>query len=348
MRFIALAALAIAVATPVLAQDAPAVAPEVEAMFPSSVDYCYAARMTAKDMKSKQKLTEFYLYRLYDPNPALEEIQPSRQQAIEYFSKLGSANWTDVLARFSDKPFLYSQSLSCSVSTEANAQVNCGVECDGGYFKVNPEANGIRARFDTDSGGLSLNQSCGEPDDEGIDRWMTTAEAGGNVLLEKQPPSTCGELDRVAHPAFAKDPVPLRERIAALGWRCLSRSYDKAFLAKHPKQKVTDISVAISGQARVDRPSADDYPSTLLDVALSFRLRNGDVKSRTVQCRAFQYEFSCDGGFRLRRRDGASALLVAGEYSEPGTAPTMLDTKLGSDDALFRLDAETHDDCSIE
>ncbi len=348
MRFIPLAVLFAAVATPVLAQDAPAVPPEVQAIFPSSADYCYVARMTPADMKPKQKLTDFYLYRLYDPNPALEEIQPPRQQAIDYFSKAGSGNWTDLLARFSDKPFIYSQSLACWVSGEDSKQVRCGVECDGGSFKVDPKPDGLAARFDTDSDGLSLNQSCGEPDDEGNDRWMTAADAGGTVMLEKQPASACSELDRQAHPAFAKDPVPLRERIATLGWRCLIRTYDKAHLAKHPKQKVTQISVAIDGQARAERASKDEYPSTLLDVNLSFRLRNGDVKSRNVECRAFQYEFSCDGGFRLRRRDGTSALLVAGEYSEPGTDPTMLDTKLGSDDTLFRLDAETHDDCSIE
>ena len=348
MRVPLVTIFAAVLAMPVQAQDGPAVPPEVQAIFPSSTEYCYAAHMAAKDMKPKQKLTDFYLYRLYDPNPALEEIEPSRQQAIDYFSKPGSANWTDVLARFSDKPFLYSQSLACWVSGEDNKQVSCGVECDGGSFKVDTHSDGIVARFDTDSGGLLLNQSCGEPVDEGNDRWMTTAEAGGKVVLEKQPAAACGELDRAAHPAFAKDQVPLRERIATLGWRCLNRSYDKAHLAKHPKQKVTNISVTIGGQARSDRRSADEYPSTLLDVTLSFRLRNGDVKSRAVQCRAFQYEFSCDGGFRLRRRDGASALLVAGEYSEPGTPPTMLDTQLGSDDALFRLDAETHDDCSIE
>ena len=158
----------------------------------------------------------------------------------------------------------------------------------------------------------------------------------------------CRAVGAQVKPAFVKDLAPLRQRIATLGWRCLNRSYDKAHLAKHPKQKVTNISVAIGGPARADRPSLDEYPSTLLDVTLSFRLRNGDVKSRAVQCRAFEYEFSCDGGFRLRRRDGASALLVAGEYTEAGKAPTMLDTKLGGDDALFRLDAETHDDCSIE
>ena len=350
MRLPMVAVFAAVLAMPAQAQDRPAVPPEVRAIFPPSEDYCYAyaAHTAAKDMKPKQKLTDFNLYRLYDPNPSLEEIELPRQEAIAYYRKPENANWTDVLARFSDKPFLYSQSVSCWVSSEDKHQVFCGVECDGGSFNVDTHSDGITARFDTGSGGLSLNQSCGEPDDAGIDRWMTAAEAGGKVVLEKQPASACSELDRKAHPAFAKDPVPLRERIATFGWRCLNRSYDKAHMAKHPKQKVTNISVAISGKARVDRPSAEEYPSTLLDVTLSFMLRNGEVKSRAVQCRAFQYEFSCDGGFRLRRRDGASALLVAGEYTETGKGTTMLDTKLGSDDAVFRLDAETHDDCSIE
>jgi hypothetical protein len=203
-------------------------------------------------------------------------------------------------------------------------------------------------RFDRGSGGLSLNQSCGEPDEEGFDRWMTGAEAGGEVKLARVPVADCTALDREARPAFARDEVALRTRIATLNWRCLSREYDKAHLARHPKQKVTQIAVAVDGAARSEQSSPDDYPSTVLDVNLSFRLRNGEVKSRNVQCRAAQYEFSCDGGFRLRRRDGGSALVVAGEYSEPGKAPTMLDTALGLDDTVFRLDAETHDDCSIE
>ncbi len=344
MRHLSIAAILLLGTTAALAQDQPAVPPEVQAIFPLNADSCYAARVSPADMKPKQKLTEFYLYRLYDPNPALEEVQLPRDQAIAYFSKPETANWTDLAARFSDTPYLYTQSLACWVSGETGRQVFCGVECDGGSFKLDHDGAGLAANFDS-GGGLSLNQSCGEPDDEGYDRWMTASDAGRTVALQKVPASVCSKIERAARPAFAADPVPLRERIAMLGWRCLSRSYDKAHLAKHPKQKVTSIAVAIKEAPRTTAPD-NEYPETLLDVSLSFNLRDGKVKSRAVQCRASQYEFFCEGGFRLRRRDASSAWLAAGEYTDKNSPPVMIDTTLGSDDALFRLDGGTQVDCS--
>ena len=297
------------------------------------------------DRKPKQTLSEFYLYRLYDPNPALEEVDPSRDEAIAYFSKPDSGTWTDVIARFSDTALSYTQSVSCWVSD--GKRVMCGVDCDGGSFHVDRREGGIAAGFDKDGGGLSLNQSCGDPDDESGDRWMTSADAGGVVELSKQPPAACLAADREARPAFAADPVPLRQRIAETGWRCLKRSYDKAHMAKHPNQKVTALSVAIRTVPRVDKPEGE-YPSTLMDVTLSFRMRDGKVKTRDVECRASQYQFYCDGDFRLRRRDGKTAWLVAGGYVDKDNPPAMLDTVLGSDDLLFRLDASTETDCSLK
>ena len=107
------------------------------------------------------------------------------------------------------------------------------------------------------------------------------------------------------------------------------------------------MAVAINGPARVET-SDGEYPSTVLDVSLSFKLRSGKVTMRAVQCRGSQYEFSCDGAFRLRRRDGSSAWLAAGEFVDKDNPPAMLDTTLGSDDALFRLDAGTTADCSAK
>jgi hypothetical protein len=175
---------------------------------------------------------------------------------------------------------------------------------------------------------------------------MTPVEAGKKVLLSPQPAATCIALDREARPAFAVDPISLRERIATSGWRCLKRSYDKAHLAKHPQQKVTEVAVAIRGPAIVDKPP-DDYPSTLLDVSLSFKLRDGSVKAKDVQCRANGYQFYCER-FRLRRRDGGSAWLVAGEYNDRENPPLMLETALGDDDRLFRLDAGTEAACRVD
>lgn len=329
-------------AAPLFAQEVPG---DVRTLFPVGTDACYAASTAATDKKPGQKLTEFYLYRSYEPNPALEEIDMTRDEAAAWFAKPQSGHWIDVLARFSDNPFTYTQSVSCWTRSDTK-KVMCGVDCDGGSFNFTRRGTGIELGFEEDSGGLSLNQSCGEPDDDTASRWMTPEDAGKTITLSPQQASTCIALDRAAKPSFAADPVSLRERIATSGWRCLKRSYDKTHLAKHPKQRVTALAIAIKGPATLDRPK-EDYPSTLLDVSLSYRLRDGSVKSKDVQCSASQYEFACET-FRLRRRDASTALLVAGEYTDTENPPTMLETRLGTDDRLFRLDAGTETECRVE
>ncbi len=341
MRCFAYAAAAFLLALPASGQEVPA---QVHEMFPAGQDACYGAKLSGAALKPGQTLGEFYLYRIYEPNPELEEIAMTREEAIAWFAKPGSGHWLDVIARFNDKPFTYSQSVSCWAGDD-KSRLRCGVDCDGGSFSFERRRDGITLGFDEDGGGLSLNQSCGEPDDESGGRWMTAKEAGSTIALTPQPAAACIAEDRAARPAFAADPVPLRERIAASGWRCLKRSYDKAHLTKHPKQKVTAIAVAIKAPAKLETPEAD-FPSTLLDVALSFRLRDGSVKTKDVECRASQYEFFCES-FRLRRRDGASAWLVAGEYTDPENPPAMLETTLGSDDRLFRLEAGTQANCRV-
>ena len=77
---IGLGALFVFLSATAMAQDGPVVPPEVQAIFPPSEDYCYAAHIAAKDMKPKQKLTDFYLYRLFNPDPALEEIELTREE----------------------------------------------------------------------------------------------------------------------------------------------------------------------------------------------------------------------------------------------------------------------------
>lgn len=342
MRCFAYAAAAFLLALPASGQEVP---PRILEMFPPGQDACYGAKLSGSGLKSGQTLSEFYLYRSYEPNPALEEIAMTREEATAWFAKPGSGHWLDVIARFSDKPFTYSQSVSCWAG-EGKSGVRCGADCDGGSFSFAARDDGITLGVDKAGGGLSLNQSCGEPDDESGGRWMTPQEAGETIALAPQPAATCIAEDRAARPAFAADPVPLRERIAASNWRCLRRSYDKAHLARHPKQKVTAIAVAIRASARLEAPG-EDYPSTVLDVALSFRLRDGSVKTKDAECRASQYEFLCEG-FRLRRRDGASAWLAAGDYTDPENPPAMLETVLGSDDRLFRLDAGTEARCRAE
>lgn len=137
----------------------------------------------------------------------------------------------------------------------------------GGCFEVKPLPEGLDATFETESNGLPLNRSCGAPDEEGRERLVTAEDAGGTVVRSKTVPATCAALDREAKPAFAAASVPLRERIASSGWRCLSRAYDKARMAKHKQQQVTAVAVAIKGPVVAEKP-AGESPSTLLDVTL--------------------------------------------------------------------------------
>jgi hypothetical protein len=333
-------------AGPSLAEDG--LPEKVRQLLPPGEDACYLARFEAKSMKPGQTLSEFYLFHLYDPAPTKEAVGFSRDEAIAFEAKNNySEGLADVIARFTDKPFLYSQSVVCSVYEDSDA-VTCGVECDGGSVKVRQSGKTVEIGFPEDYSGLSLNQSCGEPDDETSGRWLSGKDAGGSLRLETGTAAECLAIREAAHPGFVKDPVPLRERVAKSGWRCLKRSYDKAHMAKHPQQKVTAMAVALHGPVTVEK-NGQDYPQTRLDVTLSFRLRDGKVYRRDATCLADEYQFRCEDGFRLRRRDGTSAWLLAGGYDDPDVKqPSVIDTTLGSDDKLFRLDAGKDETCTAD
>lgn len=345
MRHLALVAAILAI-VPAHAQDSEGLPPQVAEMFPPGEDICYLARMDKPDRKPKQTLSEFYLYRSYSPNPALESVGLSRAEAIAFERQMNytSAN-LDVVARFADTPFTYGQSVSCSFYDDA---VRCGVDCDGGLFGARPDGQSVIASFSGETDGLSLNQSCGDPDGSGRERWLSGRDAGGEVRLERWPVAECMAADAEARPAFAADPMPLRERITVSGWRCLKRQYDAAHMKKHPRQTVTAMAVTLPDAAVTTR-TEDGWPETSLAITVSLRLRDGSEHSHAATCTADQYQFRCGEDFRLRRRDGQSAWLVAGEFDDPGNpAVTVAGVTLGDDDRLFRLDAGTDGPCSLE
>jgi hypothetical protein len=189
----------------------------VEAIFPRGEEVCYLAGPETTGLKAGQKLSEFYLHRLYNPLHAREEIGPSRADAIAHERKINSSYASlDVVARFRDSPHVYSQSVLCT-TYDGGKTISCGVECDGGSFAVAPGERTLAISFPPDGSGLSLNQSCGDPDDEGRERWLTGADAGGSFTLERWPLAHCSGAAEDAHPAFAEDPMPLRERVAVSG-----------------------------------------------------------------------------------------------------------------------------------
>jgi hypothetical protein len=320
------------------------------ALFPQGAERCYVAEIADGVRKPGQTLTSFMLYRLLRPDPAREEIDASIEEAMARDRLAMRVQWVAVLARFKGPDGFYHQTVSCRDNDEAAGQFTCNRECDGGGFAGRPRGNGLIADFDSGFGGLSLESAC-DPDEEGRDRRMRPEEAGGSVVLERRPIAGCLAADIAARPHYALDPMPLRERIAVSGWRCLHRTYDRAHLRKHPEQLVTALAVAIDGPVRVET-GADGWRTTILDITLALKLRDGMKASRQVRCMADAYQFRCGDEFRLRRRDGASALLLAGAYGgeieRSGQPPQLNGLTLGADDTVFRLDARTEGSCEVQ
>lgn len=348
MRLLIAVLVLIAGSLPSLGEEPDSLAPALAALFPPGKDICYAAKLPRSAAKPSQTLAEMYLYRLYDPQLALEDVSLTHAEASAFDVRMNTTtSLLDVVARFNDAPHIYSQSLSC-LAYENGAQVMCGVDCDGGSFHVKAGDGRLDALFPDDGRGLSLNQSCGDPDEEGLERWLTAKETGGDVALARAPVADCLAARDSARPAFAADPMSIRERIATSGWRCLKRAYDEAHLKSHPEQQVAAIAVAIAGPVEVEK-SEDGFVETTLRTTLSFKLRDGEVHVRPLACSADQYQFRCDDGLRLRRRDGASAWALAGAYDAAGSDEVrILDVPVGSDDKLFRLDASGDVNCSLE
>lgn len=340
LRFGIVAAAVWLLAGPVLAEDG--IGPRTLAVFPQGEERCY--RATFETAKKGQLVQSFQLYRLLRPNPAKEEIEMSAAEEVAFDKRPDAVNWADVVVRLRGHDGVFDQGLSC-YDGEEGTHMRCGVDCDGGSFILNPAKNGVTIAFE-EGNGLSLNASCGEPDDSGRSRWLTGEEAGASMTLVAQPAEACLADDRAARPSFIKDETPLRARIGEGQWNCLSRDYDAAHLAKHPKQKVKSIALAISSPPKV---VSDEYGyrTTTFDAELSLALRDGKTGSESVECYADAYQFRCGESFRLRRNDGETAMLLAGSYGgEDGERPTTLATlKIGADDLVFRLNGGNEDSC---
>jgi hypothetical protein len=318
-------------------------------IFPLGEESCYGATFTGKDMKPGQKLTEFYTYSLHAPHPELERIELSRDEA-QARERENISEWASspirIFARFKDNKHTYYQYAGCSVFDQKTGIATCGVDCDGGAFNAKRSDKGFDLFF-RDTEGIRLIDSCDGPGEFDLPgRYMTKDEAGGGFTMAKLPLSACQKADRDLYDVLYKEKTSLRERIETKGWRCLKRSYDKAHLARHPQQQVTDMTVAIKGPVRVEM--SEGWPFTTLDVSVSFRLRDGTTVARDVSCSAEDLTFQCEGNVWLQRRDETSALLLAGPYDDLATSHAVLDTELGKDDVTFRLDASTEEDCSVE
>ena len=145
-------------------------------------------------------------------------------------------------------------------------------------------------------------------------------------------------------PAFARLGKPLRVRFKENETLCFSRSYDPAHLAAHPKQTVKRIAVL---KTRESRPDPDECQYNL-----TFRIetRDGTKFEQVANCSPDQYALGCqpDGQLDVDRyfyltRAGDNEMMLRDRH---GLLEKVFETRLGSDDRMFKLTASPAEACA--
>jgi hypothetical protein len=145
-------------------------------------------------------------------------------------------------------------------------------------------------------------------------------------------------------PAFVKLGKPLRFRFKENETLCLSKNYDAAHLASHPKQTIKRIAIIKNKGSKPD-PDQVQYE-------LTFRVetRDGRTFAGKVPCAPDQYAFGCQPVGPIQH-DWFFYLTRAGEHDvmlrdKHGLLEKVFKTRLGSDDRVFKLKASPAEICT--
>lgn len=322
---IALALLAIAV--PAAAQEKSTPLPE---HFPLGVEACFGRNYDAAHLKAtpRQRVTAFYLHRSFEPDKALEEPPQSREDRVSADGENGMVNVTGYF-RLRDRKGVFTNYFSCTKESEGNG-VRCGIDCDGGSFKLRASGKSLLAENE----GFVVVGGCGADEEESAKPvFIKPGTDDKTFRIDPQPPAQCTTLQNERAPVWARLGEPLRERFAATETMCLTRSYDAAHLASHPRQMVKRIAVLkTSGDAAKDAPQYN----------LQFRieLKNGRKLEGRTNCWPENYTYACthDAALDTQRsfyltRAGDDVML----RDQRGSLGTLLKATLGSDDRMFKL-----------
>jgi len=329
--------------------------------FPPGEEICFGKAYDAAHFKAhpRQRVSAFYFFKTFTPDPQREEAELSRAEQIEKDrkgEKVGiwsdKARWASVLVRFKDKPGrLFRQDVEC-MGTRADG-FGCGSDCDGGSFSVKVAGQGLLLEQDLAFPGLRLQSSC-DADEEGSDIRLDPKEDATAFQLERQPANVCLAQRDAARPSFTAA-KPLRVRFAKREDVCHIRRYDAAHLARHPAQKVTAVALRTDGPVTVEHE--DGQLNTSLDVIISLRLRDGTTATKAAHCSADGYQFGCSAGgntlFGLMR-DGERGITVRDVNfrkvfdQKENYLANLMGVPLGDDDRVFRLDEGADPLCASE
>jgi hypothetical protein len=337
LRITSLCAAALIAPTLCAAQDDRAVSP-LPSHLPLKTEICFGRVYDGAHLSAhpKQRVTSFHLAREFREDRNLEFEPTPAQELKDQDGTDGRVN-VSAYVRFRDRKGVYSNALSCAKDDKT---VRCMIDCDGGSFNLKPAGQSLLLENE----GFVVVGGCGASEDEQENEEHVSPGADDKVFrLDPKPVAACAAERAALAPAWARLGKPLRVRFKDNETLCLSRSYDAAHLASHPKQTVKLIAVMKTAESKTD-PDLWQYN-------LTFRIetRDGRTFEQRAPCSPDQYAFGCqpdgpldsDRSFYLTRAGDGEVML----RDKHGLLDKVFKTKLGSDDRMFKLTASPPQAC---
>ena len=330
-------------ATPVALQAQEQRTSPLPSHLPLGQEACFGRTYDAAHLKQhpKQRVTSFHLFRDFTPDPTKETPQDTREKMIEDDGD-GSSILVTAYVRFRDRPGLFFHGLSCNPG--AAGGVRCGIDCDGGGFRLKPAADSLLLENE----GFVVIGGCGASEDEAEQSDQVLPGADDKVFrLDRKPVAECRALEDSRKPQWASFGAPLRERLDTESAVCFTRSYDATHLSKHPKQSVRRIAVL---KVKGDKRTEDEFP--YYNFVFRVELKNGKRAEKKTQCSADQYAFACthDAAADTQRdfyltRAGKDHMMLR---DRRGAMNKMFDgVTLGADDHIFKLEQAAASACEF-
>ncbi len=301
----------------------------------------------------QQKTASIHVLRSLGHRPQSELWYPgAREEEIKRFRETGGTS-VYAFVNFRDRRGSFYNSLICS--QDGRDGMLCGVECDGGSFRLKRE-NANTALLTNN--GFVLVGGCGEEVEEAKTIFFEPGTDDKVFRLERKPIAVCRAEEQKVLPIPAGK--PLRERFKEDEAFCFGRDYDAAHLASNPRQLVASLRVGRLDPAAEKNDATNEWWWFNVKLAVSLTLKSGSKVSGTrYSCYPEEGSWACrreptsdapsacnDRGISLVRGPGDD-ILVQNRHSglpidkECETAPTgeQYPTKplTRSDDRSFRL-----------
>lgn len=310
--------------------------------FPLGKEVCFGRVYGDMHLKlrPRQLVTSLHIFRDLDPDQNTEDEPQTREEILKSDGESGVN--VSAFVRFRNRKGIFWNTLNCRRSADGNV-TRCGIDCDGGSFDLQPRQQSLLLT----NNGFVLIGGCGASEEESENPVFFSPGADDKVFrLEPLPLAQCTALRDMVKPSFAKMGSALRIRFAKEAASCYSRAYDDAHLKRHPQQAVKRIALLKAAGGKDVHKDAPGYD-------LTFRIETKDGKkfSQTAKCYPDRYAYTCPvkaeadtaKDFYVTRA-GDNALMIR---DRAGKLAEFFGAKLGSDDRLFKLEANAPSACEF-